>query len=178
MIHELAHNWGWIALRGVLAVLFGILCFAWPGSAFAALVLLFGAYAFVDGVFALIALFRGAGKDRFWMLVLEAVVGIGVGILTIAHPPEGDHRRVLARAGRRAVDRLRGAALRRDRAGGAGPDLVDRRLRAPLRDHPARARLPAAEVPHRAHPSRSHAPAGLSRRAFTPRVSESSTRAS
>ena len=87
MIHELAHNWGWIALRGVLAVLFGILCFAWPGSAFAALVLLFGAYAFVDGVFALIALFRGAGKDRFWMLVLEAVVGIGVGILTIAHPP-------------------------------------------------------------------------------------------
>ena len=87
MIHELARNWGWIALRGVLAVLFGILCFAWPGSAFAALVLLFGAYAFVDGVFALIALFRGAGKDRFWMLVLEAVVGIGVGILTIAHPP-------------------------------------------------------------------------------------------
>jgi uncharacterized membrane protein HdeD (DUF308 family) len=87
MIHELARNWGWIALRGVLAVLFGILCFAWPQSAFAAIVLLFGAYAFVDGVFALVSLFRGAGKDRFWMLVLEAVVGIGIGVLTIAHPP-------------------------------------------------------------------------------------------
>jgi uncharacterized membrane protein HdeD (DUF308 family) len=86
MIHELARNWGWIALRGALAIVFGILAFAWPASAFSAIVLLFGAYAFVDGVFALVALFRGAAKDRFWMLVLEAVVGIGIGILTIAHP--------------------------------------------------------------------------------------------
>jgi len=86
MIHELARNWGWIALRGVLAILFGILALWRPGSAFAAIVLLFGAYAFVDGVFAIIALFRGAGKDRFWMLVLEALVGIGIGVLTIAQP--------------------------------------------------------------------------------------------
>jgi uncharacterized membrane protein HdeD (DUF308 family) len=86
MIHELAHNWGWIALRGALAIVFGILAFAWPASAFAAIVLLFGAYAFVDGVFALVSLFRGGGKERFWMLVLEAAVGIGIGILTIAHP--------------------------------------------------------------------------------------------
>ena len=86
MIHELARNWGWIALRGALAILFGLIAFFEPQSAFAALVLLFGAYAFVDGVFALIALFRGAGKDRFWVLVLEAVVGIGIGVLTIARP--------------------------------------------------------------------------------------------
>ena len=86
MIHELAHNWGWVLLRGLLAVVFGVIAFFEPQSAFAALVLLFGAYAFVDGVFALIALFRGAGKDRFWVLVLEAVVGIGIGVLTIARP--------------------------------------------------------------------------------------------
>ena len=86
MIHELARNWGWIALRGVLAIIFGLIAFFEPQSAFAALVLLFGAYAFVDGVFALIALFRGAGRDRFWVLVLEAVVGIGIGVLTIARP--------------------------------------------------------------------------------------------
>ena len=61
MIHELAHNWGWVALRGVVAIIFGVIAFFEPQSAFAALVLLFGAYAFVDGVFALIALFRGAG---------------------------------------------------------------------------------------------------------------------
>src|SRR5215813_1244689 len=86
MIHELARNWGWIALRGVLAILFGVVALASPASAFAAIVLLFGAYAFVDGVFALVALFRGAGRDRFWVLVLEAVVGIGIGVLTIARP--------------------------------------------------------------------------------------------
>lgn len=86
MIHELARNWGWIALRGALAVVFGVVALLEPASAFAAIVLLFGAYAFADGVFALIALFRGAGKDRFWVLVLEAVVGIGIGILTIARP--------------------------------------------------------------------------------------------
>jgi uncharacterized membrane protein HdeD (DUF308 family) len=86
MIHELARNWGFIALRGALAIVFGVIAFFEPRSAFAALVLLFGAYAFVDGVFALIALFRGAAKDRFWTLVLEAVVGIGIGVLTIARP--------------------------------------------------------------------------------------------
>ena len=86
MIHELARNWGWIALRGTLAVVFGVIALVEPASAFAAIVLLFGAYAFADGVFALVALFRGAGRERFWVLVLEAVVGIGIGILTIARP--------------------------------------------------------------------------------------------
>jgi len=83
----LARNWGWIALRGAAAILFGILALAWPGSALAAIVILFGAYAFVDGVFALVALFRGAGRDgRFWTLIVEAVVGIGIGIFTLANP--------------------------------------------------------------------------------------------
>ena len=86
MIHELSRNWGWIALRGALAIVFGVVALASPASAFAAIVLVFGAYAFVDGVFALVALFRGGGRDRFWVLVLEAVVGIGIGILTIARP--------------------------------------------------------------------------------------------
>lgn len=86
MIHELARNWGWIALRGALAILFGVVAIASPASAFAAIVLIFGAYAFVDGIFALVALFRGAPRDRFWVLVLEAVVGIGIGVLTIARP--------------------------------------------------------------------------------------------
>ena len=86
MIHALSRNWGWIALRGAAAILFGVLALAWPGSAFAAIVIFFGAYCFVDGIFALVALFRGGTGDRFWILVLEALVGIGIGILTIAKP--------------------------------------------------------------------------------------------
>jgi uncharacterized membrane protein HdeD (DUF308 family) len=86
MIHALSRNWGWIALRGAAAIVFGILALVWPGSAFAALVIFFGAYCFVDGVFALVALFRGQGGDRFWILVLEALVGIAIGVLTVARP--------------------------------------------------------------------------------------------
>jgi len=86
MIHALARNWGWIALRGVAAIVFGVLALIWPSSAFAALVIFFGAYCFVDGIFDLIALFRGGTGNRFWVLVLEAVVGIGIGILTFTRP--------------------------------------------------------------------------------------------
>src|SRR5215813_23271 len=86
MIHALSRNWGWIALRGVAAIVFGVLALIWPSSAFAALVIFFGAYCFVDGIFDLIALFRGGTGNRFWVLVLEAVVGIGIGILTFTRP--------------------------------------------------------------------------------------------
>ena len=86
MIHALARNWGWIALRGVAAIVFGILALVYPGSAFSVLVIFFGAYCFVDGIFALIAVFRGGTGDRFWILVLEAVVGIAIGILTFTKP--------------------------------------------------------------------------------------------
>jgi len=88
MIHELARNWGWVALRGAVAIVFGVVALLQPQAAFSALVILFGAYAFADGVFALIALFRGAGKERFWPLLLEAVVGIGIGVLTVLRPAQ------------------------------------------------------------------------------------------
>src|ERR671923_2512153 len=51
----LARNWWVLALRGVLAIIFGVLAFLWPGLTLITLVLLFGAYALVDGVFAVIA---------------------------------------------------------------------------------------------------------------------------
>jgi len=48
-------NWWALALRGVVAILFALIAFFLPGVTAAALILLFGAYAFIDGVFALIA---------------------------------------------------------------------------------------------------------------------------
>ena len=51
----LARNWGAIAVRGIAAILFGLLTFVLPGVTLAALVLLFGAYALVDGLFNVIA---------------------------------------------------------------------------------------------------------------------------
>jgi uncharacterized membrane protein HdeD (DUF308 family) len=85
MVNTLAQNWWTLVLRGVAAVIFGILAYVWPGITFTVLVLFFGAYALWDGVFALIAAFRTQAERR-WPLVLEGLVGIAAGVLTFIWP--------------------------------------------------------------------------------------------
>jgi uncharacterized membrane protein HdeD (DUF308 family) len=84
MLHSLTKNWWALALRGLVAVLFGLFTFFVPGITLVTLVLLFGAYALVDGIFNVIAFFRVAAHH--WALLLEGVIGIIVGILTFAWP--------------------------------------------------------------------------------------------
>jgi uncharacterized membrane protein HdeD (DUF308 family) len=84
MIQTLTANWWALALRGLVAVLFGLLTFFLPGITLVTLVLLFGAYALVDGVFNVIAFFRVASHQ--WALLIEGVVGIIAGVLTFAWP--------------------------------------------------------------------------------------------
>jgi len=87
MANELARNWWLLALRGVLGILFGIGAFVWPGATLAALVIVFGAYVFVDGIFAVVA---GIGMRRqlslWWLIVLEGAAGIVLGLLTFRSP--------------------------------------------------------------------------------------------
>jgi uncharacterized membrane protein HdeD (DUF308 family) len=84
MLHTLVRNWWALALRGLVAVLFGLLTFLLPGITLITLVLLFGAYALVDGIFNVIAFFRVA--SHHWALLIEGVIGIVAGILTFAWP--------------------------------------------------------------------------------------------
>ena len=84
MLHTLARNWWALALRGLVAVLFGLLTFILPGITLVTLVLLFGAYALVDGIFNVIAFFRVA--SHHWALLIEGVIGIIAGVLTFAWP--------------------------------------------------------------------------------------------
>jgi len=71
----LGHNWGWIVLRGVAAVLFGVLAIAWPGITLAALVIVWGACALADGVLALIAAWQVRDQGRpLWSLVVVGLV--------------------------------------------------------------------------------------------------------
>jgi uncharacterized membrane protein HdeD (DUF308 family) len=87
MLSSLSRNWWLIALRGTLAVIFGAAAFVWPGVTFEVLVLLFGAYAFVDGVIVLSFGLMAAGDgQRWWPPVLAGVVGIATGVLTFAQP--------------------------------------------------------------------------------------------
>ena len=81
MVTALANNWWTLVLRGIAAIIFGILAYLWPGITFTVVVLFFGAYALWDGVFALIGAFRTEGERR-WSLVLEGVVGIAAGLVT------------------------------------------------------------------------------------------------
>jgi uncharacterized membrane protein HdeD (DUF308 family) len=84
MLHTLTANWWALAIRGMVAVLFGLLTLFLPGITLVTLVLLFGAYALVDGVFNVIAFFRVASHQ--WVLLIEGVVGIFAGLLTFAWP--------------------------------------------------------------------------------------------
>jgi uncharacterized membrane protein HdeD (DUF308 family) len=88
MLGTLSRYWWAVALRGVVAVAFGIVAVIWPDVTLSVLVLLFGAYALVDEVISLAtALFGGGlgGRRRGW-LVLEGVVGIVAGLITFAWP--------------------------------------------------------------------------------------------
>jgi uncharacterized membrane protein HdeD (DUF308 family) len=87
MLGALARNWWALLIRGIAAVVFGVLAFAWPGATIVALVILFGAYAFVDGVFAIVAAIRAAqSHERWWPFLLEGIVGIAIAAITYFEP--------------------------------------------------------------------------------------------
>lgn len=87
MLDILARNWWALALRGVVAVLFGLAALIWPGLTLTALVLLFGAYSLVDGIFAVVSAFARAGRERgWWAFLVEGLLGIAAGIVTLLWP--------------------------------------------------------------------------------------------
>ena len=86
MRERLAANWWLFTLRGIAGILFGILALVLPGITLYALVLLYGAFALVDGVFALGAAIRRRRHARWGTLALQGVLGIAVGIVTLVWP--------------------------------------------------------------------------------------------
>ena len=83
----LARWWWTFILRGVLAILFGVLAFFAPAYGIAILVGLFAAWAIIDGVGNLIAGIRTRGQDRSWWLeVLEGLVSVAAGVIAILLP--------------------------------------------------------------------------------------------
>jgi uncharacterized membrane protein HdeD (DUF308 family) len=83
----LARYWWMILLRGILAILFGLLVFAWPGITLLSLVFLFGFYALADGIANVVTAIGGRGEqEHWWVLLLLGVAGGALGILTFLNP--------------------------------------------------------------------------------------------
>ena len=87
LLHELSKHWWLLLLRGIAAIVFGVLAFIWPGLTLLTLVILYGAFAIVDGVLALAAVFGRTGRDvPKWWLVLTGVIDIGAGLIALFWP--------------------------------------------------------------------------------------------
>lgn len=83
----LADTWWLVALRGVAAIVFGILAFIWPKITLLTLVWLYGAYAFIHGVLALVQAFTGPKEGRrTGSLVFEGIISIIVGAIAFFVP--------------------------------------------------------------------------------------------
>lgn len=83
----LARHWWAVGLRGLAAVIFGILALVVPSITVIVLIAFFGAYALVDGIIAVYLAIRGRENNRNWgWLLVEGIAGILIGILTFRWP--------------------------------------------------------------------------------------------
>lgn len=86
ILRALAANWWLILLRGIAAVVFGILAFMWPAITVLSLTFLWGAYTLVDGVAAIWAAITGDGAGSRGWLLLVGILGVVAGIIAIVWP--------------------------------------------------------------------------------------------
>ncbi len=85
---RISSRYAWVTgLRGIIAILFGLAVIIFPISAIIVLVYLFGAYALVDGIVAIVvSLEERRGFRRWWLLLIEGLIGVIIGILTFVSP--------------------------------------------------------------------------------------------
>jgi uncharacterized membrane protein HdeD (DUF308 family) len=87
MTDSLMKSWWILALRGVFAILFGVLAFFWPGITLLTLVALFAAYALLGGVASIVgAIANRRRDDDWWMPLLIGLVGVGAAIISVIEP--------------------------------------------------------------------------------------------
>jgi uncharacterized membrane protein HdeD (DUF308 family) len=87
MLRSLTQSWWVFLVQGVAAILFGIGALGWPGLTLAVLIGLFSAFAIVDGVVALVAMFQAKEQDPpRWLFLLRGIVGIAAGLGALAYP--------------------------------------------------------------------------------------------
>jgi uncharacterized membrane protein HdeD (DUF308 family) len=86
MARALAKNWWMLLLRGIAAIIFGILALAWPGLTLLTLIMFYGVFVLVDGVLAIAAAITGGAPAPRWWLAIVGLLGIAAGALTFMMP--------------------------------------------------------------------------------------------
>jgi len=88
MLGALARNWWLFAIRGLAAIIFGVLAFVWPDSTLTVLVYLFGAYVLIDGASLIAAVLMGdpLAQMHKWAITAIGLIGIVAGIVTFVYP--------------------------------------------------------------------------------------------
>lgn len=87
MLQDIVHNWWVLLIRGIAAIIFGIMAFSWPGITLAVLVILYGAYALVDGVSAIgFGIANHKTQHSWWEMILIGVLGIIAGLIALIWP--------------------------------------------------------------------------------------------
>jgi len=86
MLEMITSRWWIFLVRGIAAVVFGLAAAMWPQITLPALTILFGAYAFVDGVFALAAATNPIAGSRWFALLIEGLLGLTVAFFVITQP--------------------------------------------------------------------------------------------
>ena len=83
----LAHNWWMLLLRGIIALVFGVLCLVYPGVTLIVMTIMFGAYALLDGILALVSSISTAkGRPRWRSTFFEGIVGVIFGLVILIWP--------------------------------------------------------------------------------------------
>ncbi len=84
-MEKLARTWWLVLIRGLAAILFGLLALFWPGITVLVLVVFFGAYAIVNGVFSILSAFRHETQSRVWTII-SGIIGILAGVVAFLWP--------------------------------------------------------------------------------------------
>jgi uncharacterized membrane protein HdeD (DUF308 family) len=82
MFIQWSRHWWWLALRGITAILFGILALAWRGDTLGSFMLLFGGFALVEGLLAIFVALTNVAANKRWWVVLHGLVSIDIALFT------------------------------------------------------------------------------------------------
>lgn len=84
---NLTRNWWLVALRGLLAILFGAAAFIWPGLTWLVLILMFGVYAILDGIIAMVSgVSQSRYSPRWWVFLVEGFISLIAGVIVLLQP--------------------------------------------------------------------------------------------